>query len=54
MQTLNLAIKLSNVTKTYGSNVILKGVNLSINEGEFVCIRGKSGVGKTSLFKYWR
>jgi len=51
MQTLNLAIKLSNVTKTYGSNVILKGVNLSINEGEFVCIRGKSGVGKTSLFK---
>ena len=51
MQTLNPAIKLSGVTKTYGSNVILKNINLSIRQGEFVCIRGKSGAGKTSLFK---
>jgi putative ABC transport system ATP-binding protein len=51
MQTLNPAIKLSGVTKTYGSNVILKNINLSINQGEFICIRGRSGAGKTSLFK---
>lgn len=51
MQNPNAAINVSNVTKTYGSNVILKKINLTINQGEFVCIRGKSGVGKTSLFK---
>jgi putative ABC transport system ATP-binding protein len=51
MQTLNTAVKLSNVTKTYGSNLILKNISLSIGQGEFVCIRGKSGAGKTSLFK---
>jgi putative ABC transport system ATP-binding protein len=51
MQTLNTTIDISNVTKTYGSNMILKNINLSINQGEFVCIRGKSGAGKTSLFK---
>lgn len=51
MQTLNPVIELSNVTKTYGSNVILKNINLSVSQGDFICIRGKSGVGKTSLFK---
>jgi ABC-type lipoprotein export system ATPase subunit len=51
MQNLNPVIKLSNVTKTYGSNVILKNINLSINQGEFILVRGKSGAGKTSLFK---
>jgi putative ABC transport system ATP-binding protein len=44
-------IELTNVTKTYGSATVLKQVNLSVAEGEFLCIRGKSGVGKSTLLK---
>lgn len=39
------------VSKKYGSTVVLKDVNLSVNAGEFISIRGKSGVGKTNIFK---
>jgi putative ABC transport system ATP-binding protein len=46
-------INLSNVTKSYeGQGKIyeaLKGVDLSISEGEYVGIIGKSGSGKTTL-----
>jgi putative ABC transport system ATP-binding protein len=44
-------IELTNVTKTYGAAAVLKQVNLSVAEGEFVCVRGKSGVGKSTLLK---
>jgi putative ABC transport system ATP-binding protein len=44
-------IELTNVSKKYGSTEVLKGINLKINEAEFVCIRGKSGVGKSTLLK---
>jgi putative ABC transport system ATP-binding protein len=40
-----------NVSKNYGSSRILNNVNLTVNQGDFICIRGKSGAGKTSLFK---
>jgi cell division transport system ATP-binding protein len=45
-------IKLKNIHKSYSKNShALKGVNLNINEGEFVSIVGQSGTGKTSLVK---
>jgi putative ABC transport system ATP-binding protein len=44
-------IELNNVSKNYGSTRVLNEVNLTINEGEFVSIRGKSGVGKTTLLR---
>jgi putative ABC transport system ATP-binding protein len=47
----NTAVELRSVSKMYSSTVVLNGVDLTVAKGEFVVIRGKSGVGKTSLFK---
>lgn len=44
-------IELHNVWKNYGGSEILRGVNLTVGEGEFISIRGKSGVGKTTLLR---
>ena len=37
------------LSKKYGDLEVVKGVSLSINAGEFVCLIGKSGSGKTTL-----
>ena len=42
-------ISLKNVNKSFGAHHVLKDVNLNINEGDFICIFGKSGGGKTTL-----
>ncbi|MEM2394629.1 MAG: ABC transporter ATP-binding protein, partial [Candidatus Bathyarchaeia archaeon] len=44
-------VELHNVWKNYGGSEILRGVNLTVGEGEFISIRGKSGVGKTTLLR---
>ena len=42
-------IELKNVCKSYGETSILKNLNLSVKEGEFIAIVGFSGSGKTTL-----
>ena len=42
-------LELRNVSKSFGGASVLKDVNLSIMEGEFVAIVGYSGQGKTTL-----
>jgi len=44
-------IELYKVSKSYGAIEVLKDINLTVREGEFISIRGKSGVGKTTLLK---
>jgi len=51
MQKDECLVELIDVHKSYALTEVLKGVNLTVKQGDFVSIRGKSGVGKTSLFK---
>jgi putative ABC transport system ATP-binding protein len=44
-------IELSSICKRYGTIEVLKNINLTVKEGDFISIRGKSGVGKTTLLK---
>lgn len=44
-------IELHNVSVAYDAETVLKGVNLTISEGDFVGVIGPNGGGKTTLVK---
>lgn len=44
-------LNLTNVQFAVGTQVLLGGVNLDINEGERVCIIGRNGEGKSTLLR---
>ena len=44
-------LELENIHKSFGSNEVLKGVNLSISPGEVISIIGENGAGKSTLGK---
>ena len=44
-------IEIKNVTKKYGSNVALKDVSFTVNDGEIFAFIGHNGAGKTTLIK---
>jgi lipoprotein-releasing system ATP-binding protein len=44
-------IDIRNITKSFGSLQVLKGIDLHINRGEVVSIVGPSGAGKTTLLQ---
>ena len=43
------SLTISNVTKTFGSTEVLKGININIADGEFLILVGPSGCGKSTL-----
>ena len=45
------SITLTNINKHYGTNHVLKDINLAIEDGEFMTLLGPSGCGKTTLLR---
>ncbi len=45
-------IELKEICKAFGDKKILYGLNLTINDGEFLAIIGRSGEGKSVLLKH--
>ncbi|MEP0941175.1 MAG: sn-glycerol-3-phosphate ABC transporter ATP-binding protein UgpC [Rhizobiaceae bacterium] len=44
-------LKLTGIKKSYGSTEVMHGIDLEINEGEFVVFVGPSGCGKSTLLR---
>lgn len=44
-------IEFKNIVKSFDDSLVLKGINLSIHENEFVTLLGPSGCGKTTLLR---
>ena len=42
-------LEIKDVRKHYGKKEVLKGVNLSVKEGEIISVLGPSGCGKSTL-----
>ena len=51
-ETRGVGIRIEGLNKYFGSNHVLKEVNLEIHAGETFCIIGPSGTGKSVLLKH--
>jgi len=45
------SVELINVSKSYGNVQVLRDINLSLEQGEFVVFVGPSGCGKSTLLR---
>ena len=48
---MNQIIEYKNIGKSYQGKWVVRNFNITINEGDFLCIVGTSGSGKTTLLK---
>ncbi|MBQ6282596.1 MAG: ATP-binding cassette domain-containing protein [Bacilli bacterium] len=44
-------IELKNLTLGYDNHIVLKSINMSIDDGDFICVVGPNGSGKSTLIK---
>ena len=45
------AIKITNLQKSYGSSLVLKGIDLEVDKGEIIGYIGPNGAGKSTTIK---
>ena len=46
-----MILKLENISFSYQNNHLLESINLSVSVGEFTCLIGPNGIGKSTLLK---
>jgi NitT/TauT family transport system ATP-binding protein len=46
-----VVLEVKGLGHAYGSNTVLRGLDFTVGKGEFVCIVGPSGTGKTTLLQ---
>ena len=46
-----IALSVSDLSLSFGAEVILKNISFSVNDGDRVGVIGVNGAGKTSLFR---
>ena len=46
-----ILLKVENLSKAFGENVVLKDINLEVKPGEIVGLVGENGAGKSTLMK---
>jgi multiple sugar transport system ATP-binding protein len=44
-------VRLEGICKTYGAHAVVHGIDLTVNEGEFVVLVGPSGCGKSTILR---
>jgi polar amino acid transport system ATP-binding protein len=49
--TVTPMVQAEGVSKSFGSNQVLKGIDLKVNQGEVLCIIGPSGSGKSTFLR---
>lgn len=50
-ETRPIILELKNITKSFGEEKVLNGINMQIREGDFVTLLGSSGCGKTTTLR---
>ena len=47
----NIILEMKNISKSFGKNKVLKGINLKIHEGTVMGLMGENGAGKSTMMK---